>query len=136
MAPTRNKITSISLIICTSTARTSINKILNLILCYEGQNFYEFYKSYAIHEIIPIKYLLKTFIITKYKCSWQSIKLSPLDKSFMKITPLKIIHYIVSHAKQLQWKEVWLSKVESYQEVNAWRDCWQQDLISHYGQRG
>ena len=31
-------------------------------------------------------------------------------------------------------KKVWPSKVESYMEVNAWTDWWQQDNILEYGQ--
>ena len=32
------------------------------------------------------------------------------------------------------YKKVRPSKVESYLEVNAWTDWWQQDMISKYGQ--
>ena len=31
-------------------------------------------------------------------------------------------------------KKVQSSKVQSYLEVNAWTDWWQQDMISEYGQ--
>ena len=36
--------------------------------------------------------------------------------------------------KHLQCKKAWPSKLESYLEVNAWTNKWQQDLISEYDQ--